>query len=201
MSNKLIISVLSLVAGVAVIFLLLSPRWAEVKGVQARAVKLEEHKAGLEQFLKKSRELETKYAEVKAEAESAFLALPPGEDVLYLIVQFSEMAKANGLLLGGIGFGALSEDDIEQGAGGARRSVVAGETGSSGIKDAFPSFSASLSLTGSYGAFKNYLISLENAARAVNVGAITLSPGGLENDQATSGVFDFSLAVKAYYQK
>ncbi len=186
MNKKNIISFISLVGGLALIFFLISPLWSSIKILKAELIEQENKISKVEELLTRVQQIEQDYQVLENDALKIFSALPEEENLPRLLVQFNALASNNGLLLESIKFGQIDQ-----------------ETNQSKIFSNFPSLSVDVALTGSYNAFKGYLAALENNIRSMDARSIKfgITKTGEETDiLASLGIFEFDLGVSVYYQ-
>ncbi|MAF20837.1 MAG: hypothetical protein CMI55_04115 [Parcubacteria group bacterium] len=197
MDRKIIISLISLAAGVALIFFFMAPTWSSIKLLRPEVTQLEQKVVGLEELLAETQQLKEKYQQIEQEASKIALAIPQEEDLPYLLVQFEVLAASNGLLLESIGFSQTDEE-----AKSPQQKTSQKTNQSKKTNPFLKSSSVNLSISGSYSAFKNYLVALENNIRSMDVYSISFSPYGYsEGFGVLAGdIFDFSLNVVVYYQ-
>ncbi|MBU1255284.1 type 4a pilus biogenesis protein PilO [Patescibacteria group bacterium] len=189
MNQKIIISLISLLIGVVLIFVFANSLWSSVKNLKKDISQSEDYLAKLEELLLKTEELNQSYQEIGKEADKLFLALPNEKDIPFLLVQFESLASSNGLLLDSISF-----EEIE------KKKTTSEETVQDSDKLFY--FTANVKVNGSYDAFKNYLKALENSVRAIDVYSINFTPFTSKSDpSATLNVFEFNVKAKVYYIK
>lgn len=191
MNKKIIISLISLVAGLALVFVFVIPEWSSIKILRTEISQKKTEVTKLEELLAKVQQLEEEYEDAKGEVDKAFLSLPQEEDVPHLLVQFENLASSNGLLLESINFGEVTEDT-------ENRSSRSDSSQAEKLTAGFPSMSVDIKVIGSYDAFKNYLAALENNIRSMAVESIQLSIG--QEETGLLSIFEIGLAVSVYYQ-
>jgi len=187
MNTKNIISLISLIGGLALIFFLISPLWSSIKILKAELISQDNEISKVEELLTRVQQIRQDYQKLEEEAQKIFSALPEEENLPRLLVQFDALASNNGLLLESIKFGQVSQEANQP----------------KKIFSNFPSLSVDVALTGSYEAFKGYLVALENNIRSMDAYSIKfgMSKTGEETDILTSlGIFKFDLGVSVYYQ-
>jgi len=198
MSKRNIIIIISLVGALVLIFVLVEPLWSSTKLLKQEIERKKAEIAEVEKILARTSEINQEYQGLEGEAEKLSVALPEEEDIPYLLVQFENLASANGLLLETIDFVRASD---EQGSGNRQSS----EGQVKKISPLFPSLSLKVKLSGSYDAFKGYLTSLENHIRAMDAHLISFSAKSGEGQETSSaaalGIFEFDLGISVYYQK
>ena len=190
MNQKIIISLISLLIGLVLIFVFANSLWSSVKDLKKDISQNEYYLSKLEELLLKTEELNQDYQEIGVEADSLFLALPDEKDVPFLLVQFESLASSNGLLLDLISF-----EEIEKKKTSTKETTVQDSS-------QLPYFIVNIKINGSYDAFKSYLKALENSIRAIDVYSINFTPFVSKSDpSAILYVFEFNIRAKAYYIK
>ncbi len=195
MNKKNIISLISLVGGLALIFFLINPLWSSIKVLKTELIEQENKISEVEELLDRVQQIEQDYQKLEKDALKIFSALPKEENLPRLLVQFDDLASNNGLLLESIKFGQISSEKGKTSSQGIDKSEK--------ISSNFPSLPVDVTLTGSYNAFKEYLAALENNIRSMDARSIKF--GITETDEEASiltslGIFEFDLGVNVYYQ-
>lgn len=201
MNNKIIISLISLIAVFGIVFFLVIPLWSSVSDLKVDMNGLKLERVEIERFLTKSRQIERNYLELEEEAQKVFLALPEGKDIPYLLIQFENIVRENGLLLDGIKFSQTTEEEKRSGLKITRSSSQ--EDAQIKLPTEILNLSVDVSVSGSYEAFKNYLSSLENNIRLMDIKRIDLKSQA-ENENSifdNFGIFQFNLKINTYYQQ
>ncbi len=200
MDNKIIIGLIGLVAVFGIIFFLIIPLWSSVDDLRATLDELELERVEIEKFLTKIRQVERNYLELEEEAQKVFLALPEGKDIPYLLIQFEDLVRENGLLLDGTKFSQTTEE--EKRSGQKIISPSSQEAAQVKLPTGVLILSVNVDVSGSYEAFKNYLNSLENNIRLMDIEQINLkSQAESENSIFDNfGIFQFGLKINTYYQ-
>ncbi len=107
------------------------------------------------------------------------LLLPREEATPGIINQIQGIAKGNGVIIEGINVEALPLEYSK----------------TSSVVEPVGRFKITVQLTGSYGAIRGYIQSLETNVRIIDIDSIAISGGG------TSGPLKADLAIKTYYQR
>ena len=178
MDKRNIITLISLVTSLALVFVFVDPLWTSIKVLKTKLIIQEQEVIKIEELLLKTQQLEQEYQKADEEAQKIILALPKEKDTPFLLTQFEILALNNGLLLESVEFGQV---DYEA---------------------EFPSSLVNLKISGSYGAFKAYLSALENSIRSMDVYLIKFAVRGVGQDILLSnlGIFEFGLGIRIYYQ-
>ena len=186
MNKRLTISLLSLVIGVILIFLIIDPLWSSVGILRERVKSKVNEITRIETLLIKKEELEKRYQETLEAISKVSLSLPNGEDTSYLISQFDAMASRNGLLIESINFES-SEGSKNNQDGENLQEEVAG----------ISVLGVNVEMSGSYQSFKGFLNDIENGLRLIEISSINFSSSrGTDNVD----LFNFNLGTIIYYQ-
>ena len=191
-------SLISLALAAALVFLLISPFWLSVKALKQELVLKKEEVAKIEELLAKTQQLNQEYEEVSEDIEKVFSSLPSEEDIPRLLIQFDALAAASGLLFESIGFGDLAGEKKERSS-----RDEADQASISQAKRTIPSFlnlPLNVNIKGSYEAFGLYMDALEKNIRSMDVNRIRFTSREVDQE-APTGIFDFSLLIDVYYLK
>lgn len=201
MNNKILISLISLIAFLGIVFFLIIPLCFSVNVLKTDLSGLEQEQIETEKFLTRSQQLEQNYLELEEEAQKVFLSLPEGKDIPYLLIQFENLVEENGLLLGGIRFDKTAEEEKQSGSR-IVQPLSQKDIQNKNLPAGVLSLSVNVETSGSYGAFKNYLNSLESNIRSMDVEQINLKSqdGGKNSLFDNFGIFQFILKINTYYQ-
>lgn len=190
MDKKNIISLISFIVSLILIFVFVFPLYSSVKIMRLESSQKHEEIEKLKELLAKVEKIKSNYQNVAEEIEKVFLALPEEKDVPELLVQFEKLAVSNGLLLESIKFGEISKKKESDSSSRSKK-----------ILSIFPNSIVELKITGSYSAFKNYLKALEKNVRSMDVYSIKFSSSIKKyNLFSDLGIFEFDLGVNVYYQ-
>lgn len=210
MNKKLIFNLIGLVIAVALIIFFIIPYWNSIGNLKKSIERDNAEIERLEELLSKTKWLDEEYKEVEEEAKKVFLSLPKEKDVPNLIVQFEELAAVNGLVLESIQFGTLEKDSDKKTGAATYENDLASEAemyiasqDTSSKKSLFRSLPVTISVSGTYSSFKNYLNSLENNIRSMNVSEISFGGSSGSSSSETSGssdAFEFDINLSVYYQ-
>jgi len=199
MSKKSIIIIISLIGSLILVFVFIEPLWSSVKTLNQEIEQKKLEITTTEEILAKTTELNQEYQNLEEEADKVSLALPEEEDIPRLLIQFENLASANGLLLEAISFTQPSEEGQKSVSGQSSQSQA------EKISPPFPSLFLNVKVSGSYGAFKGYLTGLENNIRSMDTHSINFAIQSKEGQESISllplGIFEFDLGVSVYYQK
>ncbi len=205
MNRRLIITIVSFLASIALVIFVIWPLISSVMESRAEIQEREEQKEALQELVVKTQELTQEYQAMSEEVNKFFLALPDQKEVSYLLVQFENLAISNGLLLESVKFGQEGGEQEELGMGmtGMNNAAAGGSTQTR----SFASGTVNISVNGSYAAFKGYLADLEKNIRVMDVEKISFTQqkgdqsssefGDSEN--LASETFQYDLGIKIYY--
>lgn len=140
-------------------------------------------------LLAKIKELDQQYEENKENLKKIDYILPSSQDLPNLIVQLEALALESGLVLDKIEF-----SEAEQETSGKAKEVRQSEEKVT-PKD-YRIISVSLTFIGDYLLFKNFLKTVEENMRLIDVVAVDF---GKESSETTQ-LFNFNLSLKTYYK-
>ncbi len=194
MTKKFIISIGSILAIILVGSFVIWPLSLSLFESINQVNKEEGRLRDLQDLIAKTEELTQEYQIMSSEINKFFLALPDEKEIPYLLVQFEDLAIRSGLLFESVDFGQQE----------GKRKIAVGlakeqnEVQSSLQAQSFNSIPVSISVSGSYQAFKDYLKGLEKSARMMNVSSINFAQSDAGSGLA-SEMFRYNLLVNVYY--
>lgn len=204
MKAKTLIVILSILLSIAAIWFLILPLYGGVKDKNNQVQAKEKEVQDLEKSVAKINELMQSY---KANEDKINLLLqmsPKDKDVAGLLNQLESLSSQSGVILYSVNFAETaspkSAPQPSAPAGqeaGAQVSAVANLT-LANPQPSLKTLTASLKISGSYEAFKNFLSELEKNARLADVQSISFA--GKSDKSETSNLYDFNLSCKFYYQ-
>ena len=140
-------------------------------------------------------DLEKKYNGMASEADKVAKAVPAEQDISGLLVQAKELASQNGLILQDVNFSAVEAKKNQNPAASAAPNIPATGQGAPGIKI----LTVDLSLNGSYASLQNFIKSIENNLRIMDIMTIDFNmqkaeAGALANQ-------DFKISLNTYFRE
>lgn len=136
--------------------------------------KKEETKIKVEEVLKE-------YEKLAKEAEKVNLSVPSEKDIPSLLVTMEALASESGMVMDNLVFG-----EVAQPASPERTTI-----------QKYRAMAINVSVRGTYSAFKNYLASIEDNVRLLDISNVSFS--GVAKD-STSDVMKFSIRMQTYFQ-
>jgi len=115
--------------------------------------------------------------------------LPPNVDIPDLIVQLEALVFEQGLILDKLEVKIPTEETASSRAEAARTGQVAAAV------QKYKIVNIELGFTGDYSALKNFLKATEENMRLIDIDSIGISP-----EAEASGIFNYDLTLKSYYQ-
>ena len=189
---SLIAPVGGLIASLVIIFMIVWPKYNQIKELKVsnddlvqRAGKLEEKAAILTSLDATSLEKQLAAAEA---------ILPSEKDVFTFIRQIESAARASGVLLNRVEAVTGSINDSVGSVPVAPPPTGAFDISGSGLAGLAPKIQARLSLTGSYRSLLQFLSSMYGAARTVTINDIAIASAG-------EGQVRISLTIDAYWKQ
>lgn len=215
--KKVIISLISLVIVLVLVFLAVIPLWDSVKIKYIELNSKQQDLENLQRLTEKISRLKQEYQKLESESEKVFLALPKEKDIPNLLVQFQALAATNGLSMESIDFGQIATPvankvgenvaivDEEGGVADMTRTAVpttAVTAGSQSVASSLRNLDVSMALTGTYEDFKKYLAALAKNIRSMDVKTIVFNQISQESAETRTETEDykFNLSVIVYYQ-
>jgi len=200
MNQKNIISLISFIVSLILIFVFVFPLFSSARAIYSDLTQKRQEIEKLKELSSKIGKIEQDYDSISEAIEKVLLALPEEKDLPQLLVQFEKIAVNNGLLLESIEFGEISKKEESD----FIRSIEDYETLNQSKKmlSTFPNSSVLLKVVGSYSAFKNYISALEKNVRSMDIYSIqfSFSESGMRSLFSDSGIFEFNLGINVYYK-
>ena len=200
MNQKNIISLISFIVSLILIFVFVFPLFSSAREIYSDLNQKRQEIEKLKELSSKIGKIEQDYDSISEAIEKVLLALPEEKDLPQLLVQFEKIAVNNGLLLESIEFGEISKKEESD----FIRSIEDYETLNQSKKmlSTFPNSSVLLKVVGSYSAFKNYISALEKNVRSMDIYSIqfSFSESGMRSLFSDSGIFEFNLGINVYYK-
>lgn len=210
--KKVIFSLISFVIVIILVFIVIIPFWDALGVARAKIINKEIELENVKQLVTKIEQLKDSYNETESEAQKMFLALPKEKDIPNLLIQFQALANNSGLLLESISFGELEQQKGKQNSfysGDNLGEAILNQSDivekSQEITSSLRSLGVDLSIVGSYEEFKDYLSSLSDNIRSMDVKTISFNaPSSQKTGENTvtneEENYSFSLSVVVYYQ-
>ena len=200
MNKKNIISLISFIISLILIFVFVFPLFSSARAIYSDLTQKRQEIEKLKELSGKIGKIEQDYDSISEAVEKVLLALPEEKDLPQLLVQLEKIAVNNGLLLESIEFGEISKKEESD----FIRSIKDYETLNQSKKmlSTFPNSSVLLKVAGSYSAFKNYISALEKNVRSMDIYSIqfSFSESGMRSLFSDSGIFEFNLGINVYYK-
>ena len=199
MNKKNIISLISFIVSLILIFIFIFPLFSSVKVIYSNLSQKRQEIEKLKELSDKIEKIRQNYDSISEEVEKILLTLPKEKDLPQLLVQFEKLAVNNGLLLESIEFGEISKKEESD----FIKNIEDYETLNQSKKmlSVFPNSSVLLKVTGSYSAFKNYISALEKNIRSMDIYSIKFSNDSkVQNLFSDLGIFGFNLGINVYYK-
>ena len=201
---EVIILPIAIIAVIAIGLWFIKPAYNEIKiliqEIETKQNTLDE-KQKLVVDIKK---LISQYEDVKGKVNKVFYVLPNEAEIPNILVQLEALASENGIIFESINFGEIQQSEQEKITFKEETSLSPEEQGkeqeNSKVVDRRKSISVDVKLIGSYENFKNYLKSLENNIRIMDIISINFS--GISGEEKGENLNNFSYLVKlkVYYQ-
>jgi len=220
--NLIVLVVILVVAGLG--FYFLKPKYDAMAGAE-RELKLAEDELTIQQSnLRNTQSLLQSYESVKEQLDNLSLALPGEKDIPNLLVQLEALAVKNSVMMDEVSYSEEAADPIQQAplAEGGELSSSPTEaqnfdaTGAILVSPAplvdpagvYSTLNVSLSLSGKYNDFLQYLGDVQKNLRFLDVYSVDFSADSGSESSQESGevnfedrVLDFKVELRTYYLK
>ena len=196
---EVIILPIAIIAVIAIGLWFIKPAYNEIKILTQEIEAKQNTLAEKQKLVVDIEKLISQYEDIKGKVNKVFYVLPSEAEIPNILVQLEALASENGIIFESINFG-----EIQQSGQGKitfkETSLSPEEQENSMIVDHCKSISVDVKLIGSYENFKNYLKSLENNIRIMDI--ISISFSGVSGEEKGENLDNFSYLVKlkVYYQ-
>ncbi len=205
MKKDVVVIILSLLALILIVFLLIMPGIDSLNLARTGFSFEESRLAEVQAQSQKLSALEKKYKDNPGELEKLTQALPKDQELAKLMINLENLATASGLIMDSVDFRAvekkssvnppqMEEQDILPGKDQSLPAIPA--DGVQPPVQSYKTIAVSLKLAGGYDNFKNYLKSIEQNPRLMDVALLNYS------SKSSQGLdsYSFSLDLNVYYQ-
>lgn len=182
MKKPIILTSIVLLIVFLLTFFILMPKYEEFNKKTAELEQREQDLKKLESYFSNLAKTKEKLQAFETELSLIDSALPSSSDMPSVFNFVQATAEKNGLV--------LSSVSLSSSATKTRTSAAATVTETGRMKNN----SFSVSVSGSYSAFKNFLSEIEKSARFIEIESISFSSGFY----GSGGIFDFNLQMKVY---
>lgn len=171
-------SILIFSVGVALIFVFVLPAWNNIDNLMIAKEEKQKELGDLETIVAHIDELSEQYKKAQDDLEKISLVIPSDPQLPEILIQFEEMAKRNGIIIGDIKFSQEQE-------------LLKGEkSASNGIK----AVKINIEAESDYFNFKKLLEDIEVNIRLMNIDSISFSRSGVNQD-----IIKFTISITSYY--
>lgn len=187
--KKEFIILIAVLIFVSILFLLDIPSYKKLAFLRNEVDRHQDILEEKREILSKVNQLAKDYNSHKDEIKRIYYVLPSDQDIPNLIVQFEALALENGLILETLDFTEKAAARTV-----ARRGAAAIDEQS--LKN-YNILEVSLSIGGTYEAFKGFLKALEYNVRLMDIQSISFSSS---EGEVGSPIFTFDIELEVYYQ-
>ena len=182
---KALIAILFAAAAVVLVFMVARPLWDEILMLRAESAVISDNLARLQEVEGLRDELLNTYNSIsKSDLARLGKLLPPKSNTEDLLASFEDLTRARGIVLKNINFSAESSSK-----------QLSPATQATAVATVPPSpVNYSLSVTGSYEAFRSLLDAMEKNLRLIDICDISFA-------SSDGAAITYSLRAKSYYQK
>jgi len=188
---SILLAFLFVVAAFICFFDLVQPEYQNVESLRSQQLGEAAYLASQTTLVKQAQTVLNTYQNAQG-TTNIDLAMPSGADVAGALAQIQGIATNNGITIGSI---AVTAPEIQVKTG----------TASTTLMKPLGSFTFSISATGSYESFKNFLSEIETNIRIFDIKSISFQPASVVSasgarSTTTRDFFNYTVTVATYYQ-
>ena len=180
--------VILIILSVGIFFLYVSPVYKDtIVPLQQEISRSDAALAAADDFNKKQAQIATERAAIPAESiDKLQKYLPDGVDNVQMIVDLNALASRSGVSLSN--FAIKENKQVTADGGTTSGNGLLGNTAAKGTE----SLDLSVSVTGTYSAFRTFLYGIEHSLRPLDITQVLVS-------ESKSGVYTFDLTMRIYW--
>ncbi len=198
---EILILPIAMIGIIAALLWFVQPTYGEIKNL---AQKIETKENTLEKKQKLVFDIEklvNQYEDIEGRVNKVFYALPNKAEIPNVLVQLEALASENGMIFESSNFSKIQQSAQNKTTSENNAASSLETADQQNIIEQTRSVSIDINLTGSYENFKNYLRSLENNIRIMDITSINFSSSsGSSEEEEVSDNFSYSIRLKVYYQ-
>ena len=182
------------------------PTYGEIKDLIQEIGTKEETLEKKQKLIVDIEKLVNQYEDIAGRVSKVFYALPNEAEIPNVLVQLEALASENGMIFESSSFSKTQQSAQNKTTSGNSAAPSSETAEQQDTIEQIKSVSMDISLTGSYENFKNYLRSLENNIRIMDITSVNFSSSSgssgdsSEKEEEVSDIFSYSVQLKVYYQ-
>lgn len=200
---EILILPIAMISIIAALLWFIYPTYGEIKNLTQEIEAKEDTLEKKQKLIIDIEKLVNQYEDIEGRVNKVFYALPNEAEISNVLVQLEALASENGMIFESSNFS--KEQQIAQKKTTSENNVASSSDSKTAIQqniiEQIKSISVDISLIGSYENFKNYLKSLENNIRIMDITSISFSSSSNSSEEEeVSDNFSYSIQLKVYYQ-
>ena len=200
---EILILPIAMIGIIAALLWFVQPTYGEIKNLTQEIETKEDALEKKQKLVVDIEKLVNQYEDIEGRVSKVFYALPNKAEIPNILVQLESLASENGMIFESLNF-SKAQQSAQSKTTSENSAAPSSETaGQQNIIEQIRSVSIDINLTGSYENFKNYLRSLENNIRIMDIASISFSSSSgssEEGEEESSDNFSYSIQLKVYYQ-
>ncbi|HAM95421.1 TPA: hypothetical protein DCP13_03380 [Candidatus Azambacteria bacterium] len=177
---RLAIGVSLFFGGIGMLTWYVTPLYRDVLALRGSLAQKQQELIKKEETKVKVKEVLEQYETLAKQAEKVNISVPTGKDIPSLLVTMEALATESGMVMDSLVFGEAAPPAAPEAAVKKYRTLA-----------------INVSVRGTYSAFKNYLATIENNVRLLDITNVSFAGVGKE---AGTDVMKFSIRMQTYFQ-
>jgi Tfp pilus assembly protein PilO len=202
---EILILPIAMIGIIAALLWFVQPTYSEIKNLTQEIKTKEETLEKKQKLVIDIERLVNQYEDIEGRVSKVFYALPNKAEIPNVLVQLEALASENGMIFESSNF-SKAQQSVQSKITSDSENNTASSSETADQQNSIEqirSVSIDVSLIGSYENFKNYLRSLENNIRIMDITSISFSSSSdssESSEERTSDIFSYSVQLKVYYQ-
>jgi Tfp pilus assembly protein PilO len=198
---EILVLPIAMIGIIAALLWFVQPTYSEIKNLMLEIEAKEDTLEKKQKLVVDIEKLVSQYEDIEGRVNKVFYALPNEAEIPNVLVQLEALASENGMIFESSNFSKVQQSAQNKATSGNNAASSSETTNQQNIIEQIRSVSIDINLTGSYENFKNYLKSLENNIRIMDIMSISFSSSSsFSEEEETSDNFSYSIQLKVYYQ-
>jgi Tfp pilus assembly protein PilO len=198
---EILILPIAMIGIIAALLWFAHPTYSEIKNITQEIEVKEDTLEKKQRLVADIEKLVNQYEDIKGRVNKVFYALPNEAEIPNVLVQLESLASENGMIFESLKFSKVRQSVQNKTASESSAASSSEVADQQNVVEQIKSVSIDINLTGSYENFKDYLKSLENNIRIMDITSISFSSSsGSSEEGEVSDNFSYSVQLKVYYQ-
>ena len=198
---EILILPIAIIGIIAALLWFVQPTYSEIKNLMQEIKTKEATLEKKQKLVVDIEKLVNQYEDIEGRVNKVFYALPNETEIPNVLVQLEALSSENGMIFESSNF-SKAQQSVQNKTTSENNAAPSSETADQqNIIEQIRFVSIDINLTGSYENFKNYLRSLENNIRIMDITSIGFSnSSNSSEEEEASDIFSYSVELKVYYQ-